>query len=117
MITLDDLLRDSTKSAAEHLFNQYPSQDLGLANIDVWRRWGIPSDCLRTPVIKLIMASPAAEGHSQRKPRSSSTGPTDTLLIVESSWRHVRHHHRQQCSDVDPRLHCGRDAQEIDTVN
>src|SRR5205823_2784975 len=39
------------------------------------------------------------------------------LLVVESTWRHVAHHHGLKAANINARLHRRRDAQQINFVN
>src|SRR5262249_17429172 len=43
-------------------------------------------------------------------------GPADSLLVIESLGRHVRHDDRREVADVHPNLHGRGDAQHVDEV-
>src|SRR5262245_51407256 len=68
-------------------------------------------------VIVLIMTAPATQCYYNRESLPSSAGAADSLLIVESHWRHVREHYRLQASNVHADFHSRRNAQDVDLVD
>src|ERR1035438_10502190 len=66
-------------------------------------------------VVLVVRSGAAANRQGDGKGVLSAASSSDSLLVVESHGRHVRHDHCLQPTDVDARLHGRRHAQEVDT--
>jgi hypothetical protein len=62
------------------------------------------------------VAAPATERERNRQAAAPATSATNSLLVIETHGRHVRHHDGEQRADVHASFHCGRHAQEIDGI-
>jgi hypothetical protein len=59
------------------------------------------------------VAPSPAQRQRDRHRRSPSSGTSDALLVVEAHRGHVRHHRRQERTDIDAGFHGRRDAEKV----
>jgi hypothetical protein len=66
--------------------------------------------------VVVIVTTASTKRQRDGEARATPTSTTDPLLIVETHRWHVRHHHREQRTDVHACFHRCCDAQQIQFI-
>ena len=107
---------EGRKCPPEQLGRNNPLDDLGLPKVEIRLRGRVACDALWVVVVKVIVGATATQRECVGKGLASAARPANPLLVVEPLRRHVRHHHKLECPDVDPHFHGGSNAEDIDSL-